>query len=186
MYGVILEGVQVTQKTWGDVMVRACKYLLLSANMNIYKPRLFHQAAISLHLYLYLYIYSVSPYFFPFLRSYVSSRNSSTDDMMKPISDLGAQRDFAWNTVMWASGNSKFKISEKFSSYGSGKFQIFPEATADRIFYDTEIQSAGWSNSDGVCFNHTSRGFFDIPTKSIVIQTNLCPEGFCKDNQVRR
>ena len=106
--------------------------------------------------------------------------------MMKPISDLGAHRDFAWNTVMWVSGNAKFKISEKFDSFGSGKFQIFPAATADRIVYETEIKSAGWSNNNGVCLNHTSRGFFDIPTKSIVIQTNLCPEGFCDDNQVGR
>ena len=105
---------------------------------------------------------------------------------MKPVSDLGAHRDFAWNTVMWASGNTKFKISEKFATVGSGKFQIFPEASADVIFNNAEIVSAGWSNSKGPCKNHTTRGLFDVATKFIVLQTYLCPDGFCDDNQVRR
>lgn len=103
---------------------------------------------------------------------------------MKPVSDLGAHRDFAWNTVMWASGNTKVKISEKYATTGTGKFQIFPEASADIIFQDAEVQSAGWSNSNGPCKNHTTRGIFDVSTKSIVLQTDLCSDGFCDDNQV--
>ena len=103
---------------------------------------------------------------------------------MKPISDLGGHRDFAWNTVMWASSNIKFKMSERFAGDGAGKFQFFPEASADIIFQSAEIQTAGWSNSNGTCKNHTTRGFFDIPTKSVILKTDLCSDGFCDDNQV--
>jgi hypothetical protein len=153
MYGVILEGVQVTQKTWSDVVDYACK---------TYRYR----------------TYSVESF------TLTSAYTVLLDNKMKPISDLGGHRDFAWNTVMWTSSNIKFKMSERFSGDGAGKFQFFPEASADVIFQSAEIQTAGWSNSNGPCKNHTTRGFFDIPTKSVILQTDLCSNGFCDDNQV--
>jgi hypothetical protein len=107
---------------------------------------------------------------------------------MKPLSDKGMYRDFSWNSVLWSSSNTRIKISNKFGkktqTISRGTIEIYPQATADVLFGAAEIVSAGFSNSYGRCVNKTTRGYFDRASKSFVLSTELCPNGFCDDNQL--